>query len=69
VIMVNLPSIVNEKVIRSQVTSNPSAVQSVPRPPGSASEAMSIMPKTVQLGDWLKTSGFKWLEIPRLRSE
>ncbi len=32
--MVNLARIVNEKVIRSQVTSNPSAVQRVPRQPG-----------------------------------
>src|SRR5206468_9879527 len=43
VIMVNLPCIVNEKVIRSQVTSNPSAVQRVPRQLGSANERTLIM--------------------------
>jgi hypothetical protein len=41
--MVNLPRIVNEKVIRSQVTSNPAAVQRVPQQLGSANETTFIM--------------------------
>jgi hypothetical protein len=43
VIMVNRLGIVNEKVICSQITSNPSAVQRVPQQLGSANETTFIM--------------------------